>query len=281
MTGRGASGRALQQEARSGDNQQPVALIARPTEGVEVGKQWVGCRLIRAKMSPSAMAAPGLATTNTCPGEPAQEAVSGGRGCSLVIERSDPATGHRQILRPAPPSAVAFADAGVIRPQGGEELLHRQIDLLGRQQGRGVVPAPSSWRWRCRSRSAGPPGEYPHGEQQGVAWQVVKQAGGLVEEQRQIVFVPAGQRLCSPPGKRCPRRQISKRSRYWPRTVRWPLRRWEIPGRARLTSVTGSLERWARDRTGGWSPPRHRKNQCDRAAAFPMGKRSSREPRAA
>ncbi len=45
---------------------------------------------------------------------------------------------------------------------------------------------------RYRSRNAGRRGRYPHGEQQGLFRQVVKQAGGLVEEERQIVLDAGG-----------------------------------------------------------------------------------------
>lgn len=31
---------------------------------------------------------------------------------------------------------------GRILARGGKQLLHRQVDLLGRQQGAGIVPAP-------------------------------------------------------------------------------------------------------------------------------------------
>ncbi len=78
---------------------------------------------------------------------------------------------------------------GRILAQGGKQLLHRQVDLLGRQQRTGIVPAPVFIALAdVVPEALGGWVDLPHGQQQGVVRQVIKQAGGLLEEERQIVF---------------------------------------------------------------------------------------------
>ena len=82
---------------------------------------------------------------------------------------------------------------GAIVTEGGKQLLHRQVDLLGWQQGAGVVPAPVLIALAYVVPEALGRGiDIPHCEQQGVVRQVVEQAGGLMEEERQIVFDAGG-----------------------------------------------------------------------------------------
>ncbi len=193
--GKGRLAGLLQQEAPlQGTDQQPVARIARE-EGVEGGKL-PGLQVDPCEQIPEPLAPPlGLHRKQGAPGKALQEAVKGQQGLFLaVVELQIRQGGEGQILLTRSAVNGRFLQPhGAIVPEGGEELLHRQIDLLGRQQGTGVVPAPVFIALAdVVPEALGRGVDLPHGEQQGVAWQVVKQAGGLVEEERKVVFDAGG-----------------------------------------------------------------------------------------
>ena len=128
-------------------------------------------------------------------GKALQELAEGQQGLLLaVIELQVGQGGNGQVVlaRAAVGSRLLQAHCAVLA-EGGEELLYRQVNLLGRQQGAGIVPAPVFIALAYVVPEAlGRRVDLPHGEQQGVVWQVVKQAGGLAEEERQIVFDAGG-----------------------------------------------------------------------------------------
>ncbi|MNS01600.1 hypothetical protein D3C72_328850 [compost metagenome] len=175
-------------------DQQAMTRLA-PDELLE-GGELLGLQLDPRQQIAEPLAPPlGLHREQGAAGKALQELAEGQQGLLLaVIELQVGQGGDGQVVLARAAVGGGLLQAhGTILAQRRKQLLHRQVNLLGRQQGAGIVPAPVFIALAYVVPEAlGRRVDLPHGEQQGVVRQVVKQAGGLAEEERQIVFDAGG-----------------------------------------------------------------------------------------
>ena len=133
--GKGRLAGLLQQEAPQGQTSSPWRSSLERKASREANSR--GCRVDPCEQIPSPSRRPRTPPQTGC----ARQSLAGSRqgasrGCSLLWSSCRSGRGRGQIvLTRSTVSGRLLQPHGAIVPEGGEELLHRQIDLLGRQQG--------------------------------------------------------------------------------------------------------------------------------------------------